>query len=45
MAAAANPYLDTRVDTKVAEFDGDERSWPWWCLKFESHTALLGWEQ
>ena len=39
-----NPFVDTRVDSKVGTFSGEDREWGLWSLKFESHAGLLGWD-
>ena len=44
MATVAAPLLDTRGDTKVTIFSGEDKDWGLWCLRFESYTALLGWQ-
>ena len=39
-----NPFVDTRIDKKLPSFSGEDKDWGIWTLKFEFHTALLGWE-
>ena len=35
--------IDTRGEFKLVPYSGDDEHWPWWVLKFEAWSELVGW--